>query len=348
MVVPMFIGMVIDAMTMTTDPDTGLPITDDERTADVMGIIKIWVIFLAAGSVCTFINKIIFGYTCEKIGTRIREDLFEKVIRKDVSFFDRTKTGDIISRISSDTLIIQEGLSTQVAMCIQLGIFAVVVLIIMFKMSWLTTLVAMGLLIPGAATGPAYAKKNRDVQKEFQDAKAAANSVAESQISNVRTVKAFAEEKGSLKKFEAKNDIVYEVAVRKANVWGWFMFYMKFFTTGSLAGLILFVSAQVKAGNLSVGEVMAYMLYMQTVSRNIGEIANAAQGVAKVQGAAKGIAELIVEKTDIEFVPEGTGAKPIYDQNSGKHIDLHNIEFAYPSKKDVPILRDVSIKVPKN
>jgi len=52
-------------------------------------------------------------------------------------------------------------------MCIQLGIFAVVVLVIMFKISWLTTLVAFALLIPGAATGPLYAKKNRDVQKEF-------------------------------------------------------------------------------------------------------------------------------------------------------------------------------------
>jgi ABC-type multidrug transport system fused ATPase/permease subunit len=117
---------------------------------------------------------------------------------------------------------------------------------------------------------------------EFQKTKAAANSVAESQISNVRTVKAFAEEKGSLAAFSAKNDIVYECAVRKAAVWGWFMFYIKFFSTASLAGLILFVSTQVKNEAMSIGDVMAYMLYMQIASRNIGEIANAAQGIAKV------------------------------------------------------------------
>jgi len=81
------------------------------------------------------------------------------------------------------------------------------------------------------------------MQSLFQKAKAAANSVAESQISNVRTVKAFAQEKGSLKAFSEKNDEVYEVAVKKANIWGWMMFYIKFFTTGSLACLILFVSS---------------------------------------------------------------------------------------------------------
>jgi len=218
----------------------------------------------------------------------------------------------------------------------------------MFKISWLTTLVAIGLLLPGAATGPAYAKKNRDVQKDFQDAKADANTIAEAQISNVRTVKAFAEERGSLRKFEVKNEYVYKVAQEKAKVWGWFMFFMKFFTTGSLAGLILFVSSQVKNEKLTIGDVLAYMLYMQIVSRNIGEIANAAQGVAKVQGAANGIASLIVEKTEIDFLEQGTGKRPEYSAEKKEHISLKNVEFSYPSKKEVPILRDISIDVPKN
>lgn len=235
MVVPLFIGYIIDYMA-------------ENNEKCVNETIKVWIIFLTAGSIFTFLNKIIFGYTSEMIGTRIRKDLFEKVIQKDVTFFDKVKTGDIISRISSDTQIIQEGLATQVAMVIQLGIFFIVVLAIMFIMNWPTTLVAIALLIPGALTTPAYSGKNRDLQMEFQKVKASANSVAESQISNVRTVKAFAEEKGSLETFSKKNDIVYEVAVRKAAVWGWFMFYIKFFSTASLAGLILFVSSQVKNG----------------------------------------------------------------------------------------------------
>jgi len=64
MVVPTFVGMVIDAM-------------EANNQEAVMSIIKVWVIFLSAGAICTFLNKIIFGYTCELIGTRIREDLFE-------------------------------------------------------------------------------------------------------------------------------------------------------------------------------------------------------------------------------------------------------------------------------
>jgi ABC-type multidrug transport system fused ATPase/permease subunit len=82
MVVPYFIGSIIDAMAMG----------QEER---IQTLIKVWIIFLAFGSLCTFLNKIIFGYTCELIGTRIRKDLFEKVISKDVTFFDKVKTGDI-------------------------------------------------------------------------------------------------------------------------------------------------------------------------------------------------------------------------------------------------------------
>lgn len=57
---------------------------------------------------------------------------------------------------------------------------------------------------------------------------------------------------------------------------------------------------------------------------------------------------MIVEKTTIDFLPKGTGAQPKYSDTTKEHIKLDNIEFAYPSKLDVPILRDVTIDVPKN
>lgn len=63
-----------------------------------------------------FLNKMIFGYTCELIGKSVRSKLFDSVIRKDITFFDETKSGDIISRLVSDTSVIQEGLSTSVSM----------------------------------------------------------------------------------------------------------------------------------------------------------------------------------------------------------------------------------------
>lgn len=92
-VVPLYIGWVIDAMKAL----------DSEEVYKLIGQ---WAIFLVAGATCAFVNKLLFGYMAEMVGKSVRVKLFTATINKDITFFDTRKTGDIISRISSDTVII--------------------------------------------------------------------------------------------------------------------------------------------------------------------------------------------------------------------------------------------------
>jgi ABC-type multidrug transport system fused ATPase/permease subunit len=175
LVVPSYIGFVCNAM-LREDHD------------EVIRLITWWAIFLGIGSVSMFLNKLIFGYACERMGHSVRLKLFDTVIRKDITYFDETKSGEIISRIASDTMIIQEGLSTSVAMFLQMLTFCIVVIIIMFFYDISTTFVSIGLIIPGALVMPVYASINRRMVELHQSAKSKANGVAEESISNIRKV----------------------------------------------------------------------------------------------------------------------------------------------------------------
>jgi ATP-binding cassette subfamily B (MDR/TAP) protein 1 len=75
----------------------------------------VWIYFLAGGATCGFLNKLFFGWMSERIGKSVRSRLFKATIDKDVTFFDTRSKGDLISRLSSDTNVIQEGLSNNVA-----------------------------------------------------------------------------------------------------------------------------------------------------------------------------------------------------------------------------------------
>jgi len=152
LVVPSYIGFVCDAMMDVDNP---------KRDENVMELIIQWAIFMTCGAIASFLNKMIFGYTCERMGKSVRAKLFDAVIRKDITFFDETKSGDIISRISGDTTLIQDGLGTSVSMFIQMGTFCVLVLIIMFNYDVYTTLVAILMIIPGALVGPLYFNTNK-------------------------------------------------------------------------------------------------------------------------------------------------------------------------------------------
>ena len=81
-VVPYYIGLVIDAM-------------KKENRDDVYRLIWEWAIFLVAGATCAFINKLLFGYMAEQVGRSVRVRLFRASIYKDITFFDSRKTGDI-------------------------------------------------------------------------------------------------------------------------------------------------------------------------------------------------------------------------------------------------------------
>jgi len=123
-----------------------------------------------------------------------------------------------------------------------MGTMVVVTLVIMFKFSVITTIAAILLIVPGAAVSPVYGHYNREAIRMMQGAKAKANGLAEERIGNVRTVKAFADEKGSSKSFLDLNEKVYQVALYKGKIWGTFMFSMKLFTMAALAGMILIVA----------------------------------------------------------------------------------------------------------
>lgn len=136
----------------------------------------------------------IFNLMSYKIARDIKYDLFWYLVRKDVTFFDEKKTGDILSRISSDVAVLQDGLSTNVSMFVRGMVFIIISIVILCYLSWKLTLVALGGIMFTSLVLISFFKKMAKLGKEIQDAKAEIGEVSEEAISNIRTVKAFANE----------------------------------------------------------------------------------------------------------------------------------------------------------
>ena len=105
-------------------------------------------IILSFGVTCTFFQAIIFGVTGERLGNSLRKRLFDSLINKDVGFFDENRTGELISRISSDTQVVQEGLTTAVAMSVREIAKVIVVCVVVAFYSWQVALITAGCMAP--------------------------------------------------------------------------------------------------------------------------------------------------------------------------------------------------------
>jgi ATP-binding cassette subfamily B (MDR/TAP) protein 9 len=105
----------------------------------------IWKFFviICASAIASFIRDYIFAYASESLGLSLRQKLYDTVIRKDISFFDDNRTGDILSRIGSDTQVVSDGLTTSVSQTVKSFTVLIGVLIIMFNYSWKLTLICL-------------------------------------------------------------------------------------------------------------------------------------------------------------------------------------------------------------
>ena len=119
MVAPGYVGLIIDGFA-------------EENWDKVYTLITQFMYITAITAICGFFREIIFGIVSQKLGLSIRSQLFNNIVKKDVAFYDNFRTGDMLSRLNSDTQVVQEGLSTNVMMAVKSVCIVAVVFGIMF------------------------------------------------------------------------------------------------------------------------------------------------------------------------------------------------------------------------
>lgn len=153
----------------------------------------------------------------------LRQKLYDTVIRKDISFFDDNRTGDILSRLGSDTQVVSDGLTTSVAQTFRAVTILTGYLVIMFKYSWMLTLILIAAMLPNILATRISLEANRQYAEGYQKSKANMCSYAEESLSNIRTVKAFSDETGSIKVYNKESFEVFDWGDKKSRIWGIFM-----------------------------------------------------------------------------------------------------------------------------
>lgn len=203
----MFAGSVID---MVAPGYVGL-ILDGFREADEKGwdpvylLISQFLYITAFTAVCAFFREIIFGLVSQKLGLSIRGQLFSNIVRKDVSFYDNFRTGDMLSRLNSDTQVVQEGLSTNVMMAVKSTCIVMVVFGIMFTFHVKLTFIVMVLILPQILITRVSANFLDSFAVTYQKTKAELSNMGTESLGNIRTVKAFANEEVDGLKFALQN-----------------------------------------------------------------------------------------------------------------------------------------------
>ncbi|MEQ1565603.1 MAG: ABC transporter transmembrane domain-containing protein [Myxococcota bacterium] len=290
-------------------------------------------------AVFSMVRAWLFTVAGERVVARLRNDLYRAVLAQDLSFFDTTRTGELTSRLSSDTTVLQNTVTVNVSMGLRFGVGAIGGAAMLFYQSPRLTLIALA-VVPVVAVGASlYGRMIRRVSVEVQDAIARATEIAEETISGLRTVRSFAREPAEVARYTAAVDQSYALASRRALLMGVFNGLMGFAGYGAIALVVWYGGRLVTNGEMTVGELTAFLLYTLTVAFSLGALSSLYGDFMRAIGSSERVFELL----DRVPVLEAAGGGQL-ERVDGR-VTFEDVRFAYPSRPDVPVLQGIGFSV---
>ena len=280
-----------------------------------------------------------FGVAGERVVTRLRKDLFRSILEQEVAFFDERRTGELTSRLASDTSVLQSAVSANVSMGLRHLVTSVGAVGFLLFTSARLALVMLA-VVPAVAVGAViYGRRVRRLAREVQDALAAAGEVAEETISGLRTVRSFDAEARETERYGAAVWKAFETARRRIRAGATFMASAAGAGYGSVAMVLWYGGRLVVAGELTAGGLTSFLVYTLVLAMSLGSLADLWADFMKALGAAERIFEI---QDRSPRVPVRGGERPARVEG---RLAWEGVRFAYPTRPDVPVLQGIDLAV---
>ena len=328
MVYPQYIKVIIDDAMKSKDMN-GL---------NIAALIAMGVFIIQA--ITSSLRFYYFTLAGEKTVKRLRLKLFSQILSQEMPFFDFSKTGELLGRLSADTAVLQNALSVNISMLIRSLFQTVGGLILLFITSTKLTIFILIVIPPIALLVAVFGKKVKAVSKATQDALAVSSSVAEESISGIRTVKAFAQEGGEIKRYDEHLQDSFNLSKKRISIVANFTGLVSMMGFLAIVFIVWLGGKLVIQNEMSIGTLTSYILYVMTVALSAGVLGSLYTDFMSAFGAGHRIFELMEKST----VGLENSDKPLKCINEGK-IEFNNTSFSYPARPESIILNHLSLKI---
>lgn len=294
-----------------------------------------------------YVKEYTFDVTGSKIAAEIRRAVFCHVQSLSTEFFDRTGTGELMSRIKDDVDHIWDGLTYVGMLIIEVVIHTSIVLFCMYSLNWkLAILPTIGMACSAAIA--IYMERRLDsVYESISEENATLNTVAEENLAGVRTVKAFARENYEIGKFMSHNQRYYELNMAQSNIFVKYHPYISLISKILPISVLLLGGIQVVQGTFTLGELSAFFAYSNNIVWPMEMLGWLTNSMSYAIASNKRIRKLYEEKpavTDPEspvILPEIKGQitfSHVSFHKADMHEILHDISFTVEPGKTIGIM----------
>ena len=297
-------------------------------------------VLFAIQAVLNFIQVYLLTSTSELVIAQLREDLFAHLVRLAPGFFTERRTGELTSRLSADTTVLQTVLSYNLSEFARQTLFLIggIVLLTLTDVSLTAMTLAVVPLVVGAAF--VFGRALRRASTGVQDRVAEATGTADEAFSQIRTVQSYTAESEEVRRYGSHLHQVIDAAIRRARIRGTFFGILTFCGFGGVVAVLWQGGRQVLAGNLTAGALVSFLLYALYVAGAVGSLASLFGAYQEAVGAARRVFDLLeTESTVRDPVRPLRLARPLRGE-----VVMDNVAFHYnPALPEV--LHGVSLRL---
>ncbi|HLU66334.1 MAG TPA: ABC transporter transmembrane domain-containing protein [Kofleriaceae bacterium] len=293
----------------------------------------------AVSAIAMGLRYYLFVLAGERVIARLRVDLYRAITAQEIGFFDRERTGDLMSRLSSDTATLQGSVSANISYGLRNTIQLVGGVALLIYTSPRLALLILAIVPPIAVGAVVYGRRIRRLSRKVQDALAQGQSVAEESIAGIRTVRSFAAEEAEAIRYGGAITRALGLARRRIRASALFMSATSFAGYAAAALVFWYGGRLVQAGELSAGDLTSFLVYTLLVGFSLGALADLWADFLRSLGAAERVFELLDRTPELPR----TGGRSL-DHLEGS-LEIDRVEFRYPTRPDVPVLGGLSLRV---
>jgi ATP-binding cassette subfamily B protein len=294
-------------------------------------------VVLAAATALRFYSVSWLG---ERVTADLRRAVFGSVLRQDPVFFETLKSGEVLSRLSADTTLIQTLVGTSLSLGLRNSLLLLGALIMMLITSTTLALVIIGLLALVVLPIIAFGRRVRRLSRDSQDRVADASALAGETLGAIQVVQAFGREQFETDRFTNSANQAFGAAVRRIRARSALTALAIVLVFSAIVFVLWMGARSVIAGDMSAGQLAQFILYAAILGGATGAIAEVLGDIQRAAGATERLLELLESRPRIAS-PERAWGRPASDPR-GASVQFEAVDFHYPSRPGQAALSAVS------
>jgi ATP-binding cassette subfamily B protein len=295
-------------------------------------------VLLAAG---TFARFYLVSWVGERVVADIRKAVFDHIIGLSPGFFEITRTGEVVSRLTTDTTLLQVVVGSSVSIALRNMLLIVGGMVMLFVTSTKLTLLVLAVVPLVVAPIVIFGRKVRRLSRISQDKVADVGAEASEALYGIRTVQAFAHEPHDRQSFGARTEEAFSTALLRIRWRAVMTGLVILLVFGSISVVLWVGGADVVAGSISPGQLMAFVFYAIALAAALGAVSEVMGDLQRAAGAMERIGELLETKPTVVV---SAHPRPLSQPAKGA-VSFERVTFCYPSRPTIAALDNFTLDV---